>query len=413
MTQRFSSILVSLLLLMVALPALASGSATFVINDVSVAPERGELFDVTIELQTNGESVDTARVVLEFDPGMLRAQTVRLAGSLERSAPGNYRDNTNGIVSWGGFTLGEPVQSEADFVTITFLALQEGETTLTISEGSRVIAEGEEKIDTDRLDSRDLILAPSSEAEAGVALLVLESKTHPDQEAWQAVTTASFDWTVLQGETDLSALYYAFDQSSDTNPGTSIDLVTSTWTVGEIEDGVHYFHLKGVHEDGRETPVEHYRVNVDVTAPNPIELVAQTAQVVEGDPLWFTFATTDETSGVMQYQIAINESDYQVQESPLEVTDLGPGTYLFRVAALDRAGNVAYEGQSVRIYPEGTELDHPEGYENNTEIEAITTALLEEDLVKDDSQMRNRIIAIIIVLFVAIGLGYVINKKRH
>jgi hypothetical protein len=411
MVQRLSYIFATGLLLLIAVPVFASGSSTFEITEESSEVERGGLFDVIIRLHSNSESVDTARAMIGFDPSMLSVQAVQLIGDLDRSAPGNYWDNVQGVISWGGFTLDGAVDSSSDFIVITFLALQEGETSFSLKEGSKIIAQGEERIDVSQFVSSDITIDSASEVDSGVALLVLESETHPDENAWTQETTAVFRWIVLQGEHPLSGLYYDLDRSSDTHPTTFIDPDITSWNVKDLEDGIHYFHLRGVHEDGRETSVEHYRVKVDTTAPNPIILVVQDQQVVEGESLWFTFATTDETSGVAQYQVAINESEYQVQASPLEVTDLNAGTYFFRVAALDRAGNASYEGVSVRVYPEGTVLDRPEGYEKNTEINAVTTATKNKDLVDTENSTWKRLLIAVIVLMMII-LGFILYRKR-
>jgi len=178
------------------------------------------------------------------------------------------------------------------------------------------------------------------ESEPGVAILALESSSHPDGEAWYPNKNVELSWVQLEGDSPINAYYYSFSTQSDAEPNIYLDGETTSLSLDAPNDGIYYFRLKGVQEDGRETTVLGGVVRVDTTAPNAIELTVQDDKILVGESAWFTFATTDETSGVLQYQVAINDSAFQVQTSPLEMEDLPEGTYFFRVAAFDRAGNV-------------------------------------------------------------------------
>ncbi len=99
-----------LLVLLVLIPGVvrAAGSATMSLDQNAYQSQRGELFNVTVTVDPQQEALDTVRAVVTFDPTLLSVQSVNLAGSFERSAPGNYYDNTTGKVSWGvcGGSLG-------------------------------------------------------------------------------------------------------------------------------------------------------------------------------------------------------------------------------------------------------------------------------------------------------------------
>jgi hypothetical protein len=180
----------------------------------------------------------------------------------------------------------------------------------------------------------------------------------------------------------------------------------------DVEDGVNYFHIKAVQVDGRSTPTVHRRTNVDVTAPNNIELTVSDSKLIEGESLWLMFATTDEDSGVAQYQVAINESDFQVQSSPMEIADLNAGTYFVRLAAIDKAGNSVYRSKSVRVYPKDLSPDRPYDYDSNSEIRGIVKGLSNKEEVDTDSSNDDtrKIIAVLAGLFIA---GMVFLKIRN
>ncbi len=384
----------------------AVGNATMSFDSQTIEVEQGAMFDVVVMINPNGEELDTARAVVTYDPTVLSASSAQLTGAFERSAPGNYRDNVNGKVSWGGFTLRGPVVEESALVTITFLALTEGEATLSISGDSRAIANGEEKINTGLLGTSEVLVEGVSEEEVG---LVVESSTHPNAAQWYSVNTSEITWT--EPEVEVDEYWYGLGAAADTELDMKLEgeELSASWQ--ELEDGIYHFRVKGVSGE-EETEIASRTVLVDTTPPNPIELTAEQGQVVEGESVWLTFATTDETSGVAQYQIAINESDFQVQTSPLEIEDLEAGTYQFRVAALDRAGNSAYEAVSVRVYPEGTDLDRPEGYEPTAESDVLTSAMGIDDDNNDDSWSWGMVASGIAALVLVLMTFILLTKKR-
>lgn len=404
-----------MLLMFMFVPSVASaaGAAVMNLSADSVETEFGQQFDLVVSVEPNGEELDTARAVLTFDPTLLQVQNVSLTGAFDRSAPGNYFDNTSGKISWGGFTLEGPVTQSTPLATITFLATQQGSAQIDVSSDSKAISAGEEKIDISSLESSSITVTESATLEEGVALLVVSSGSHINDVDWYPLSTVDLSWVTLEEESPITAYYYTFDQASNTDPATFLSADTTEISIEDVEDGVHYFHLKGVQADGKETPVVHRRVNVDTTAPNPIELIAQDTKLLEGESVWLTFATTDETSGVLQYQVAINDSAYQVQSSPLEIEDLEPGTYFFRVAALDRAGNSTYQARSVRVYPEGTELDRPEGLEEASEIEAIVEGTFgDEQQDGTAAKSTQLLITLLLGALVAFGIIYAIFKRK-
>lgn len=413
MKHLFSAAIITLVLLVVPFSAGAAGNATMNLSDSTISVEQGDQFDITVSVNANGEELDTVRSVVTYDPNILSATNVSLTGEFDRSAPGNYRDNVNGKVSWGGFTLEGPVTSTSKVITITFSAVGQGNAKISLSADSRAISNGEEKINLGSLGSASVTVTEATTAEPGVGLVMISSDTHPEEDGWYAKNSATLSWETLEGDDDISAYYYTLGDSVEDEPVTYLSGSTTEVTINDIEDGVHYFRIKGVQADGKETSVTTRTVKVDVTAPNPFELTAQEDQLVEGESLWLTFATTDETSGVLQYQMAINESEYQVQVSPLEITDLTAGTYFFRVAALDRAGNATYQGRSIRVYPEGTELDRPEGYEETSEIEAIVESITGETIKTIGDNTREVVAMIIIGLFIIAGIAFVLRKRKR
>lgn len=409
MRHFFSSVLMVLLVLIPGVMH-AAGSATMSLDQAAYQPQRGELFNVTVNIDPQQETLDTVRSVVTFNPTLISVQNVNLVGPFERSAPGNYYDNTTGKVSWGAFTLEEPVTTVSSVISITFLALQEGNGTIELSSDSKAIADGEEKINLSGLKNATISVLASEQSDTQSTLIVVSSPSHPNEQDWYAENTVELSWTPLEGVSPISAYYYSFDQTPEGNPTIYLVGSKTETSVEANADGIYYFHLKGIQKDGKETPVVHREVHIDTTAPNAIELTAQDTKMLEGESVWLTFATTDETSGVLQYQIAMNDSTFQLQQSPLEITDLSAGTYFFRVAALDRAGNETYGATSVRVYPAGTDLQRPEGYEEHTEVETILNPVT--DTISKVSKSPIMLITFVLGVVVLFGIIYATRKRK-
>ena len=401
-------ILLAMCLFVMPLGASAAGSATLGVSFSGENVTAGDFFDVSIPFNSNGEGIDTVRAVVTYNPTVLEALSVHLDGPFDRSAPGNYINNGAGKISWGAFTLDGPLSAGGTFARITFFARTDGDGAIAISPDSKMISKGAEKIASSSLGETVVPVLPQPETTKGLSLLVVNSKSHANEQDWYAVNDVSVEWVEIPGESSIAEYFYAFDQSPNTDPSTSLSSSEVSLNFSDVEDGAHYFHIKARQADGQFTETLHRRIRIDTTAPNNIELTESDRQILEGESLYLTFGTTDETSGVLQYQVAVNDADFELQQSPLELSDLDAGTYFLRVAALDRAGNATYRGKSVRVYPEGTDLERPEGYEDVQEVDAI--GVVQQQV---EEPRNNRVLLITIILVVLGVFGIILARNRR
>lgn len=362
LTMQGKWVILMISLLLIPKFAFASETSVLLLSPSQITAQTGSLFDVRVFGNTAIATVDTVRSILTFDPMFIRAQTVSLLGEFDRSAPGNYLDNKNGVVSWGAFTLDRPVQGAFDFATVTFQVIKEGETSIAISSESRMIQDGIETLDDSSLKPIQLHLQAKTEISEDIPILAVSSSSHSVQTQWYQKSDVTINWLVLPKEAEIKQFFVAFDDSSVTNPSESVSSAEFSKTYKAVKDGIHYFHVKGELANGEMTPTVHTRINIDTSKPNDFVITPTDTQLIEGETLGLIFATTDEPSGVAQYQLAINDGAFEAKELPLEVKDLKAGTYFLRIAALDRAGNVKYSSTSVRVYPQGTDLQRPIGY---------------------------------------------------
>lgn len=390
-------------------PVLAAGSAVMGFSQEQLTMQAGQTIDLLITIDPKGENLDTARSVFTFDPTLLKVESVLRVGSFDRGTPGNFIDNKNGQVSWGGFTLEGPVNSAGSFLKVSVSARQAGTTTVQLTDESKLISGGEEKINAGKLGSTKITITEESPTEPGLSVLTVNSTSHPQESGWYTQSNVDVDWVELKGDSEITAYYYAFDENSATDPNIYVAPTEKTRSFENVKDGIHYFHLKGIQKNGKTTKTVHRRIQIDTEKPNPVAITVSHEQLIEGESLWMTFATTDDLSGVEQYKVAINTSEFIPQESPLEITDLVPGTYFIRVAAIDRAGNVMNQGKSVRVYPQGTQLDRAEGFDPTNEINALTA----QNTETIDSPFSNRKLLITLALVLALGFGIIYSIKNR
>ncbi|MBI4713602.1 hypothetical protein HY771_00200 [Candidatus Uhrbacteria bacterium] len=371
--------------------ASASGSATMTLSPTQVTVEVGETFDLFINANPNGESLDTVRAVVSFTQTQLKAEEAVLTGAFDRVAPGNFVSNDSGIVSLGGFTLDGPVKTSTKFGRVTFQATQTGNATIALSSDSKMISNGEEKIDVSILGKTTVKIVekkPTSDS-----TLMITSETHSGPEQWYQNNTATLDWTLSKGQA--SQYLYFIDQRSDTNPTSVLSASTTSFTTETLEEGIWYFHLKALLQDGTSTQTVHRKIQIDRTPPNPFQISFSANQILETDSLQIVFATTDEISGVAQYELSLNESPFQIVGSPLTMNELLNGTYIFKIKAVDKAGNEMYAQDVVRSYPAGTEIPYqPVASEQ-----------------KEETQ-NNRIKLLITLAFIALAVSGIIYRSK-
>lgn len=323
-------------LLLISLVTLSFGTPTFAAANFSLSGTTnnlkvGQNFSVQVKV-TAQEAIDTARIVLNFPSNLVQAQAVVLNGPLGSASPGNSINNTGGQLSWGGFSVDNPLTGTANFARVTFRALAPGQGSLMVASNSRLIANGEEKNNFGGIITLALNIIPASpgETDLGSKDVELTSPTHPDQNSWYNLSEVKFQWQV---KGDTKSVSIAFDQNETTESETETKDTEKTYS--KIKDGIWYFHLKVAFADGREV-LRHYRVQIDTQPP---KLFEPYLEIDENKKLTLQFATTDDLSGVGTYLLQTNGGSFVKVTSPHILQGLAKGENNLIVRASDAAGN--------------------------------------------------------------------------
>ena len=171
------------------------------------------------------------------------------------------------------------------------------------------------------------------------------------------VTTDSTPWLDWSTVTDATAVHYQLqvDDSADClSPVVSKTWLNgSSWTVdAALPDGVYYWRVRAVDAAGNASAwASAWTFRVDTTAPAvPVLVTPANGQVTTDSTPWLDWSTVTDATAV-HYQVQVdNSADFSspaesktwVNSSWWTVSSvLSPGTYYWRVRAVDAAGNTS------------------------------------------------------------------------
>jgi hypothetical protein len=309
-------------------------------------------FEVSVYLDTQGESINTIELNIKFPPDKLQlvsSSTGKSIIGIWTSQP-KYNNQAGTIYLVGGIPGGINV-SKGLISTFTFRVRAVGSAVVKF-DNSRVLLNdglGTEVLTQNYNSIYDLTLPPP----AGPVVI---SDTHPDQSQWYKGTTASLKWSGEGGEQGFSYILSdeAVDIPDDISEGVQRNVVYQS-----LSEGRHYFHIKSL-RNGVWGGTTHYAINVDPTPPADfgVEIIPD-ARTTRIQPV-LQFATTDASSGLDHYELRIvplnqpadnadgNEFFIEAQ-SPYVANQLELGDYDVIVRAFDKAGNIREVTQRMQI----------------------------------------------------------------
>ena len=320
-------------------------AATLKLNPSTGVYAVGNIFSVSVLMNTDGSSVNAADGQITFNPRELQVVSATRASSIfnlwtEEPA----YSNTNGTISFGGGSPSGYKGSAGNIITITFRALGAGTPKVSFKNGSILAADG---MGTNILTSMSggtyTVSAPTDNPEPEYIAPAntpkapnINSETHPDQSSWYREKSVTLSWN-LPG--DVTAVRMSLDDSESTIPTNVYDERITRKTIDDLDEGTSYFHLQFKNADGW-GKVSHYKIGVDTEAPK--DFTVDQKDVVDGAVvLGFSF---EDVSPVRVYKIQIDGAE------PIEYTDekssqsytlpvLQPGHHVIVVEAIDGAGN--------------------------------------------------------------------------
>jgi hypothetical protein len=345
----------------------AAGEADFFLTPNKSAVSPGEFFTIKVTLSASAP-IDTIRLNATYPPDLFQGVVVQNGSALPSISPGNGINNTNGNLSFGAFTLGDPASGSALVATMTFKSLKAGEGAISLTSSSLALRDGDNLYSGGGVSVPiDSILPPSvpggavteppKENDGGVittpkGTVHIFSSSRPDPERWYSSRDVVFSWTT-DGEKP-QEFWFVFDQNPQTDPAAlssrdshSPDQPSVTYTADA--DGVWYLHARAVYTGGYSSDVSHIPVKIDTEAPQSLAVDADRTKVIAGDDVTVSFGATENLSGVI-YAVSENGSEYVPAKSPYVIKNIPLGDMLFAVRATDGAGNTSYANVRIRAY---------------------------------------------------------------
>lgn len=309
----------------------------------------GNTFDVSIIVNTHGNSINAVSADLKFPADKLQVVTPVSGKSFIESwtAIPTY-SNTEGTISLKGGIPSPGINTSAGLVsTITFRARAAGTAMVYFLDSSMVLLDDGKG--TNILKSFDkgeytiTVVPPDGPG--------IYSSTHPDQNAWYKDNNPTFSWEKEAGISDFS---YKFDSDPKGIPDSVSEGGETIKSFTNVSDGIWYFHLRSKKGDAWGA-TSHYVAHIDNTPPNSFAPnIESTGKIKRIRPL-ISFITSDVTSGIDHYEVKITStieagSPYFIEEtSPYRVPYLEPGEYTVIVRAYDKADNWTDEMVNIRI----------------------------------------------------------------
>ncbi len=327
-------------------------AATLSVSPASGTFTVGSTFDVSVFLNTEGQSVNAMRTFLSFPPDRLQLISKGIGPSIISvyTSPPRF-DNQAGIVDLQGGVPGGINVSSGVVTTFTFRVKSVGSAILRFRDESTVLlndGQGTEVLRRKQDGVYELILPPP----AGP---IVVSPTHPEQGKWYSNTTATLTWA--PEDPQVTSYSYILNSVPTDVPDDTAEGSRSSVTYKNLADGQHYFHIKALRQ-GSWGGTTHFAINIDASPPAefPIEIIPS-ARTSRTQPV-IQFNTTDNLSGLDHYELKLvplkagstTEQPLFIEvQSPYITSPLGFGTYDVIVRAFDKAGNYREVTQKLRI----------------------------------------------------------------
>lgn len=338
----------SLILVVLTAPLWAEAAVLYLIPQ-SQTVYQGDSFIVGVNLDTEGEEINSAGIGLVF-PDLLEVVDFNTGNSIFSLWPKSpsfqeqkIGDKQEGLISLVGGTP-QGFKGKGLILNITFRAKETGKVSVNFQKDSKVLLNDGKGTETELIfleGNYEIMEKPEG-------LPPIFSGTHPDQNKWYAVKTFRVRWNPVEG------VEYSYLLSLDplAIPDEILDrpegelMWIGEMEYADLEDGIYYFHLRqatGSKEQGLVwEPKTTFRFMIDSEQPKEFEpKIGQDKTVFEGR-YFLSFASRDEMSGIEHYEVLETKdgglSEWKKGDSPYLLEDQTLES-IIKVKATDKAGN--------------------------------------------------------------------------
>lgn len=323
--------------------------------------------DVTILVTINSEDqeINTAQATIFFPVNLLEVTKIDNTNSIFSfwlKAP-SY-DNNKGTISFvGGSTSGFAGPS-LKLMAISFRVKGSGAGKLGVSDGAITASDGTGSNVYTTAKGLDINIPTTADFEAvkveqanRIATLGKELPTqlglsvpfYPDPTKWNNRSAAfKASWNINSDTTEAGV---ALNNNPVFVPQASAEALTGSKVFPALADGIWYLHLRLRNNIGW-SPTLHYKIALDSTPPATFKITSDSGFKTNEPRPTIQFATTDLTSGINNYVIRLDGAVLATTNlATYKFDPLLPGPHNLNVSAVDKAGNITSETETLEILP--------------------------------------------------------------
>lgn len=332
-------------------------AASFSLSPSSGSFEVGSTFDVSVLVNTEGQTINALEAVLAFPADKIQLVSPSTGQSVVSLwvSPPQFDNRTGRIELRGGIPGGLNAQ-RGQVITFTFRVNQIGSGTIRFLDDSQIYlhdGQGTEVLHQTQNGVYRFVLPPP----AGP---IVASPTHPEQTRWYSDSNLVLTWPQNAATEGYS---YELNREPATIPDNISEDAENSVSYTKLGDGIHYFHIKEL-QNGRWGGTTHYAVHVDTTPPSEFPIRIRPSERTSNRQPVIEFFTTDQASGLQYYELKIvqlsatedsldfeetNERFFIEATSPYAPPELPLGTYDVLIRAYDYAGNYQETVQEMNI----------------------------------------------------------------
>src|SRR3989344_1047773 len=356
------AVLFSTFYLLLSNPANAQNGSLY-LSPSSGQVSVGQSFSVVLRVNTGGTAVNAAEGSVIFDQAKLSVTSVSKSGSVFTIwAEEPKFSNAEGTIEFAG-GVPNPGYSGSNGLVLTInfktktATTVKGSTEITLVSGGILANDG---YGTNILSSLGKatytispgVIAPKATAPVktaepevatpapGLLKINITSSTHPDEENWYSNKNPVFKWELPSG---VDQVILVLSKRANSPPLISYAPPILEKQLTDLEDGEWYLNGRFRTSDGL-GPVTSFKFNIDTQLPSDFTITRlDTADLTNPRPE-LLFETSDATSGVDHYELAVNGGEpVKIEASeagksygaPLQI----PGEKNLEIKAFDKAGN--------------------------------------------------------------------------
>lgn len=324
----------------------------------------GDTFNVDLKIDSEDASINASQTTLQFDPSIVQVTSISKDDSVFNfwlSEP--EFDNKIGKVDFVGGSSSGLSGKSLEILKVSFKVIGSGTISLNLNDSAVTASDGSgtnvlssvSGLELKSLSKSDIKVIKPTIINKNLDATVKNGKTavsvplYPNPANWYNVSSNFLaTWSLSK---DINGVATALNKIPTFDPSVS-EGVFDNKSFPPLSDGVWYLHVRLRDSSGWQT-TNHYRISIDTVPPVPFKIDISNGALVAGDSTpTFKYDSTDQTSGILNYVINIDDREpVKTDKGSFTSLPLPPGTHKVKIMAVDKAGNRTESLYQAQIIP--------------------------------------------------------------